>query len=180
MHMKVDSRHLLHKGRSFNFTLEKVQLDNGRIMDVEMVRHPGATAIVALTPQGQVILLRQYRHSAEASIWEIPAGTLEPGEAPEICARRELAEEAGLHAARWEPLGQLYALPGYSDEIIHLFLARELSATPQQLDPDEMITVHAVAFDECLEMVQTGQLRDAKSMAAILKLYQKHAQSPLF
>ena len=178
--MKATSRRILHTGRNFSFTLETVRLDNGKTVDVEMVRHPGATAVVALTPEWQVILLRQYRHSAGEYIWEIPAGTIEPGEAPETCARRELAEEAGLTAVRWEALGELYALPGYSDEIIHLFLAQGLSPTTQRLDQDEMLTVHAIALHECLDMVQNGQLRDAKSMAALLRLSQKHAREPLF
>lgn len=178
--MKVTSCRNLHKGRSFSFTLENVRLDNGQMVDVEMVRHPGATAIVALTPQGQVIMLHQYRHSAKEYIWEIPAGTLEPGETPQTCAQRELAEEAGLQATQWEQLGELYALPGYSDEIIHLFLARNLTATTPKLDPDELLTVHPIDFDACFEMVQSGQLRDTKSMAALLRLSQRHALEPLY
>ena len=178
--MKTTARQKLHQGRSFSFTLETVRLENGQTVSVEMVRHPGATAIVALTRQGQVIMLRQYRHSANDYIWEIPAGTIESGEAPETCAQRELAEEAGLQADRWEHLGEMYALPGYSDEIIHLFLARELRETPQQLDLDERITVHPIALETCLEMANTGRLKDAKSMAALLRLSQIHAAAPLF
>ena len=180
MRLKALSRRVLHQGRSFRFTLEQLLLPNGQTAAAEMVRHPGAAVIAAITPQGQIILLRQYRHSANAFIWELPAGTLEPGEPPEICARRELAEEAGVQAARWESLGEMYALPGYSDEIIHLFLARDLRAAEQNLDPDELLSVHYIDFEDCLMMVQSGQLRDAKSMASILKLSQRHGRDPLF
>src|SRR5215470_19402345 len=116
-----------------------------------MVHHPGAAAIVAVDAGGEVTLLRQLRHAAGGFIWEVPAGTLAPGEAPAACARRELREEAGLLAGQWTALGSILTTPGFCDERIHLFLARRLSEAVQSLDPDEVLTVTRVPLRRALE-----------------------------
>src|SRR5215470_17350025 len=117
----------IYKGRIVDLRLEDVTLPNRMTITLETIRHPGAAAVVALDDQGAVTLIHQFRHAAGGFIWEIPAGTLAPGEAPAACARRELREEAGLLATQWTALGSILTTPGFCDERIHLFLARRLS-----------------------------------------------------
>ncbi len=164
----TDNVREIHRGRIIHLFVESVTLPNGHRLDLEIVRHPGAAAIVALTGQDEVLLVRQFRHAAGGYIYEIPAGKLD-GEAPDVCARRELAEEAGVEAAAWEPLGSILTTPGFSDEVIHLFLARELRPVPQRLEADEVLTVERVPFARALEMCASGEIRDAKSMCALLR-----------
>ena len=164
----TDTGREIHRGRVVRLFVESVTLPNGHQLDLEIVRHPGAAAIVALTDQDEVLLVRQYRHAVGGYIYEIPAGKLD-GEEPAVCARRELAEEAGVEAATWEPLGSIVTTPGFSDEVIHLFLARELRPVPQRLEADEVLTVERVAFGRALEMCASGAIRDAKSMCALLR-----------
>jgi ADP-ribose pyrophosphatase len=158
----------VHSGRVFELHVDNVTLENGVTVDMDVIRHPGAAAIVPLTARGGVLLIRQFRYAIGADIWEIPAGTLNPGESPLICARRELEEEVGILAAKWSALGTITPLPGYSDEVIHLFVAREHTPGCQQLDADEMLEVREVPFEEALAMISAGAIRDAKTIAAIL------------
>jgi len=156
----------IHRGRIVHLTVESIVLPNGNPLDLEIVRHPGASAIVALDAGGDVILVRQFRHAVGGYIFEVPAGKLD-GEAPEVCAARELEEEAGVTASQWDKLGAIVTTPGFSDEVIHLFLARGLRPARQQLEPDEVLTVLRVPFAKALEMARTGEIRDAKSMCAL-------------
>ncbi|HSO19836.1 MAG TPA: NUDIX hydrolase, partial [Desulfosarcina sp.] len=133
---------LIKKGRVFDFYVEQVTLPNGVDLEMEIVRHPGAAAVVPLTDDGAVLLLRQFRHAAGGYIWEIPAGTLEPGEDALSCAHRELAEETGYRARQLEKLTEITPLPAYSDERIHLYLATGLEKAHQDLDADELLSVH--------------------------------------
>jgi ADP-ribose pyrophosphatase len=157
----------IYKGRIVDLRLEQVELPNGQEVELAVVHHPGAAAVVALDGQGEVTLLRQYRHAVGGFIWEIPAGTLAAGEAPDACARRELREETGLSAAAWTALGSIVTTPGFCDERIHLFLARELSDGHQTLDHDEVLTVARMPLRRALEMVRSGELEDAKSIAGL-------------
>ncbi len=157
----------VYKGRIVDLRLEEVDLPNGQSVTLEVVHHPGASAIVAVDAQGAVILVRQFRHAAGGFIWEVPAGTLAPGEAPEACARRELREETGLVAADWTALGSILTTPGFCDERIHLFLARAVSEAAQELDHDEVLTVSRIPLRRALEMVRSGEIEDAKSIAAL-------------
>jgi ADP-ribose pyrophosphatase len=157
----------VHRGRVFDLAVDNVTLENGVTVDMEIIRHPGAAAIVALTDQGGVILIRQFRYAVGGDIWEIPAGTMNPGEAPLVCARRELEEEAGVSARKWTALGEITPLPGYSDEIIHLFLARQLAPGGQQLDADELLEVREVALETALAMIASHQIRDAKTIVGL-------------
>jgi 8-oxo-dGTP pyrophosphatase MutT (NUDIX family) len=168
MTAKVNHRTPIHRGRVFLLVRENVTLDNGVTTDLEYLEHPGAAAIVPLISPDEVILIKQYRHALKQYIWEIPAGTLDPAEAAEDCARRELAEETGYAAADWHSLGEITPVPGYSDERIHLFLATGLSTADQNLDPDEVLAVHRVALPKALEMIARGEIRDAKSICALL------------
>jgi ADP-ribose pyrophosphatase len=167
MNFQVHHRQMLRKGRVFDITLENVTFPNGFNADLEIIRHPGAAAIVPLTADHQVMMLKQYRHAIGDYIWEIPAGTFDGLEDPLVCARRELIEETGFSAAHWEPLGAVTPVPGYSDEKIHLFLARELSPAAQHLDQDEFLEVHRVPLMQVADMIARGEIQDAKTIAAI-------------
>ena len=162
-------RKAFFKGRVFDFTVENVTLPNGVNVDLEIIRHPGASAIVPVNTNDEVVMLRQYRHAVGHAFWEIPAGTIEAEEAPLNCAKRELAEETGLSAEHWESLGTVTPLPAYSDERIHLFLARGLAPSPQSLDPDEIIEVHPIPLHKVVEMILGGEIEDAKTIAAIFR-----------
>ena len=149
---------------------ENVTLDNGVTVNIDTLRHPGASAIVPLTDEGSVILIRQYRHSVGGYIWEIPAGTLNPGEDPTVCAARELTEETGYTAGSWRKLGEITPVPGYSDERIHLFLATDLRPAAQNLDADEVLDVHEVSFETAAAMIESGDIQDAKTICALLRV----------
>jgi ADP-ribose pyrophosphatase len=159
-------RHI-YKGRIVDLRLEEVTLPNQVTVALEMVRHPGAAAVVALDDEGCVTLLHQFRHAAGGFIWEIPAGKLDAGEDPERCAARELREEAGLVAGELVHLGAVLTAPGFCDERIHLYLARRLSSAPQQLDDDEVLTLRRVPLAEALEMIRAGDIEDAKTIAGL-------------
>ena len=161
------SRHV-HRGRVFELYVDNVTLENGITVDMDVIRHPGAAAIVPLTAQSDVLLIRQFRYAVGTDIWEIPAGTLNPGESPLDCARRELEEEVGIRAAEWSRLGVINPLPAYADEVIHLYVARKHTPGRQRLDADEQLEVREVPFDEALSMITTNAIRDAKTIAALL------------
>jgi ADP-ribose pyrophosphatase len=170
----VNKRHTLHKGRVFDITVENVTLFNGVTLDLEIIRHPGAAAIVPMLDGETVILLKQYRHAAGRFMWEIPAGTFHDHEAPLECARRELTEETGYVAGIWHSLGAVVPVPGYSDEHIHLFMAGDLTLSNQNLDPDEILEVHALPLEQVVRMIAAGEIQDAKTVAGIfLVLNQK-------
>jgi ADP-ribose pyrophosphatase len=157
----------IHAGRVFKLFQEELTLPNGFTTSLELIRHPGAAALVAFPEEHAVLLLRQYRHAVGGYIWEIPAGTLSPGEAPLECARRELVEETGYMASELLPLGQMVPVPGYSDERIHIFLARGLTPAPQRLDQDEVLEVHRLPLSQVMEMVRTGQIQDGKTIVGL-------------
>lgn len=162
----VESR-LVHRGRVFDVYRDRAVVDDGTPIEMDVIRHPGATAIVPFTADGSLVLIRQYRYALNREIWEIPAGTLEAGETPMICARRELEEEAGVTARIWTPLGVVTPLPGYADEVIHLFMAEGLSPSRQDLDPDEFVSVHTVPWETAMDMVYQGVVQDAKTVAGL-------------
>ncbi len=147
---------------------ERVRLPGGRETELDIVRHPGAAAVVPFLDEDHVLLIRQYRHAAGGTILEVPAGKLDPGETPESCALRELEEEAGRRAGRLEKLGWIFTTPGFTDEVIHLFAAYELASVPTRHEPDEVIELLPMPFAEALELVWRGELTDAKSALALL------------
>ncbi len=167
MTAKINDRQIIHQGSVFNLVKESVTLDNDVTTDMEYVEHPGATAIIPLLSKRRILLLKQYRHALKDHIWEIPAGTMDDGESALSCAKRELVEETGYAAERWQNLGVITPVPGYSDERIHIFLATELTPTAQDLDQDEIIRVYEVEFDEAIEMIKSGLIKDAKSIAGL-------------
>jgi ADP-ribose pyrophosphatase len=165
----------VYAGRLLNVDADTVRTPNGTELELEMVRHPGAAAVVPLlsdprSPDPVILLLRQYRYAARGMIWEIPAGVLETGEAPLACARRELLEEAGAEAERIDHLTTVYTTPGFTDERIHLFMATGVRAGTASPRPDELIEVHPHPMSRVLEMIRDGQIVDAKSIVALLFL----------
>ncbi len=165
----VNRKEIVRHGRVFDITLENVTLPNGACIDMEIVRHPGAAAIVPLTDNQKILMLKQYRHAVGRYWWEIPAGTFDGQEEPLACARRELTEETGYCARSWESLGAVTPVPGYSDERIHLFLARDLCTSTQRLEIDEIIEVHPLPLDQVVAMIINGEIEDAKTIAAVFR-----------
>jgi ADP-ribose pyrophosphatase len=168
MSVKVHKVTNLYRGKIFDVALERVTLPNGAIKEREVVRHPGAAAMVPLLDDGEVVLIRQYRHAVGRFLWEIPAGTLERGESPMECARRELVEETGYEAANLEKLTEILPAPGYTDERIHIFLATGLMPAEQKLDDDEVLDLQPTAFDTALGMITEGEIQDAKTIIGLL------------
>ncbi len=157
-----------YQGRSIRVSAEDVTLPNGRTVQLDIVRHPGAAAVVPFASEEQVLLIRQYRYATGGSILEVPAGKLDPGESPEACAARELEEEIGRRPGRLEPLGAIWTTPGFTDERIHLFAAFDLETVPQRLMPDEIIEVVPTPLATALEWVWGGRISDAKSALALV------------
>jgi ADP-ribose pyrophosphatase len=170
MPVHVQKRALLRQGRVFDLTVETVRFESGFQLEMEIVRHPGAAAVVPIDTDDFVVMLKQYRHAVGQYIWEIPAGTLDADEKPLACAQRELIEETGFRAESWEALGALTPVPSYSDEKIHLFLARQLLPATQKLEQDEILQVHKLPWQEAVRMVLDGRIEDAKTIAGILKV----------
>ncbi len=156
------------KGRVLTLNLETVTLPNGRVTELEIAHHPGGAAVVAVNRAGQVCLLNQFRHAAGGWIREIPAGKLDGGEPPLACARRELAEEAGVTARRWDKLGEYLSSPGVLTEVIHVYLARELEAAEAAPEEHEVLEVEWVPLEKAVQMAAGGGLRDGKSLVGLL------------
>ena len=157
----------VHTGRVLTLNLERVRLPNGRVAELEIAHHPGGAVIVALDARRRVCLLRQFRHAAGGWITELPAGKLDGREPPIDCAQRELAEETGMSARRWERLGQFFTSPGVLTEIIHVFLARELAACASATEEHEVLEAHWVPLDEALKGADAGELQDAKTVIGL-------------
>jgi len=166
----------VYSGRILDVDLDRVRFPDGSIGELEMIRHPGAAAVVALDPPGSggepgqpiVTLLRQYRYAAGGFVWEVPAGKLDDGEPPERCALRELEEETGLRAGRLERLTTIYTTPGFTDEVIHLFLAWDLTPGNAGHEACEFIERHDIALARAVEMVVGGEITDGKTICALL------------
>ncbi len=165
--VQVGSRRI-YQGRVVNLRVDRVRLPDGRETEREVVEHRGAAVIVPLNDGDEVLMVRQFRYVIGEALLEIPAGTLEPGEAPLACAVRELAEEVGAQAAHWEPLAVLHPSPGVMTEVMHLYMATGLSEVFAPADGDESLTVERVPLREAVEKVRRGEIRDAKSVAGIL------------
>jgi len=157
------------QGRVIKVGVDEVLLPNGSRAALEVVRHPGGAAAVALDDHGRVCLLRQYRYVAHGWVWELPAGKLEPAEPPLRTAQRELVEEAGLEARHWTSLGTSLSSPGVFSEVIHLFLATGLSAATAAPEANEVLEVHWVSFEEACERALTGDITDSKTVMGLLR-----------
>ena len=167
MNTKINRHVTLHEGRVFTLVTENVTLENGVTIDLDIIRHLGASAIVPLTENKTLLMIKQYRHAVGDFVWEIPAGTVDANETPLECAKRELIEETGFSANTWQKLGEITPLPGYSDERIHIFFATDLAPARQDLDPDEILHVHEVRLDDALAMIHRGEIQDGKTISGL-------------
>lgn len=169
---RVSTRRV-YTGRVLNLDIDTVRFPNGSVGELEMIRHPGASAVVPFLsdPAGddpQVMLIRQYRYAAERYLYEVPAGRLEKNEPPDDCARRELREETGCEAERVEHLVTIYTTPGFTDERIHLFMAVGLRRGETAHEADEFIEVETMLLSRALSLVERGEIQDAKTALALL------------
>src|SRR5688572_14194127 len=162
----------VYSGRIINLDVDTVRFPNGSTGELEMIRHPGAAAVVPFLgdPTGedpQILLLKQYRYAAEEFLYEIPAGRLDPGETPLNCARRELREETGCEAERIEHLYTFYTTPGFTDEKIHAFMAVGLIHGESRHETDELITVETLTLSHAVGLIEKGEIKDAKTALSI-------------
>jgi ADP-ribose pyrophosphatase len=167
--MDEENGQTVWKGTAFSFQEREILLPNGRRTVIGRIHHPGSVAIAPIQEDGSVILVYQYRPSVQSFVWEVPGGTLNPGESPSACARRELREECGLEAGCFELLGEVLVAPWYSDERNHLYVATRLVACKPQLDEDEILTAHVLPFDEALAMIDRGEIQDTTTILVLQK-----------
>ncbi len=160
-------KRIVYSGPVIEVAMEQTELPDGRSLELEMIRHPGASAIVPFVNDDEILIIRQFRHAAGGMIYEVPAGKLD-GDTPEVCAARELEEEAGRQAGRLLSLGSILTTPGFTDERIHLFAAFDLIEIPQRLEHDEYIELIQLPLREALDWVWAGKIDDAKSALALL------------
>lgn len=158
----------IFKGRIVDLGLETTTLPDGRTVELEILRHPGAAAVVPVHDDGTVTLIRQWRHAAGGMIWEVPAGVLDGEELPQWAARRELAEEVGLEAGRLTLLTVLHTTPGFTDERIWIYLAQDLVDVGARPEADEFIEVHRVRLEEAVGWVEAGTVADGKTVVGLL------------
>lgn len=158
---------ILMKGRAFAIRRDYLKTPDGRETKLDIIEHGGSAVIIPIDEHGNVLFVRQYRHAAGKDLLELPAGTLDEDEDPEVCAAREIREETGLAAASLEKIGEFYLAPGYSDEYMAVYLATGLSESPLDADEDEFLSVEAVPILEAIRMAERGEIPDAKSLAAL-------------
>lgn len=166
-HAKTLDQQELWRGSIGRFCLDDIELPDGRRFTLAILRHPSAAAVVPFVDAETVLMLRQYRHAAGGTLWEVPAGKLDPGEDPEACALRELEEETGFRAGRIERLGHIHTSPGFTDEVIHLFSAYELEAGSTSLDAQESLETVPVTVEVLRGMIDGGEITDAKTLCAL-------------
>jgi ADP-ribose pyrophosphatase len=174
---KTIKREVLFEGKVIDLHIEEVELPNGHTSRRELIKHPGAVAILALTDENKIVMVQQYRKALDKVIVEIPAGKLEKGEAPEVTAKRELEEETGYDCETLTPLISFYTSPGFADELVHLFIAKDLKKieNPASLDEDEFVDVLEVSLDEALELLREKKIYDAKTAYAVQYLQLQQA-----
>jgi ADP-ribose pyrophosphatase len=165
---KTTKEQEIYRGRAFTVRQDTVRLPNGRETDLDIVVHVGSVVILPVDEQGRIIFVRQYRHAAGMDILELPAGTLNEGEPPLDCAKRELREETCMAAGNIVDLGAFFLAPGYSSEFMHVYYADGLYFSPLDADADEFLSIEAIPIHQALSMGETGRLPDAKSLAAML------------
>jgi ADP-ribose pyrophosphatase len=171
---RLIARRVLWQGSVGSFGLDTVELPGGRRAELALLHHPGAAAVVPFLDRERIVLLRQFRHAAGGTIWEVPAGKLDGNEDPAVCAARELAEETGYRAGRIERVGSILTTPGFSDERIHLFCAFELEPGEPAHEQHEVIRTEAVPLARALEMIDAGEISDGKTIAALFLAARRH------
>lgn len=174
MHLqeKTTGSEKTYQGKVFYVTRDTAELEDGKEVQRDVVHHSGGVCIVPLTEKGTVLMVKQFRYPMQQVTLEIPAGKLEAGEDPADCGRRELREEAGRTCGKYTPLGKLFPTPAYDTEVIHMYLAQELSAPEaQDLDDGEFLDVTELPLEQAVQMVMDGEIPDAKTQIALLKTY---------
>ncbi len=161
---------LIHQGKLIAVYEEPVKLRNGGETCFDIVKHPGGAVIAAVNDKNELCLLKQWRHAVQETIWELPAGCLEPGEPPLKTAQRELEEEAGITAEQWQDMGTIIPSPGFSDERLYLFKATGIKAGTVKLDDAEQLEAHWVPLKDALEMARSGEIQDAKTLSLLLRM----------
>lgn len=161
----------IYTGKVITLNVDTVQLPNGVTVDLETIRHPGASAVVPIKEDGTVVLIRQFRHAAGGFIYEIPAGKLSPGEDPLHCAARELEEEVGYRASSFELLSSIFTAPGFADEVIHVYRATGLAKGRQHLDRDEVLEIIEMPLAEAITKIEDGTIRDGKTIVGLQAVY---------
>ncbi len=157
-----------HTGQLFSVQILHFEDKDGRRYTREVVRHPGAVLVLPVLEDGKIVMIRNFRVAVDERLWELPAGKLEPDEAPQRAAERELQEETGYCAAAVRKLGEFYTSPGFSDELMHVYLAEQLTPVQRALEPGEDIQVQCVDSDEAVAMALDGRIRDGKTIAGLL------------
>jgi ADP-ribose pyrophosphatase len=170
------NRRTVHQGRVIEVQVDDVEVRDGLNVRRDVVRHPGAVVMLAVDAEERILWIRQHRWAAGRELLELPAGTLEHGEAPEACARRELAEETGFAAANWQALGGFFSAPGFCDEYLYAFAASGLKPEQADGDDDEDITLEPLTLDETMVRIEAGQIEDAKSLATLMLYLRKRGQ----
>jgi ADP-ribose pyrophosphatase len=174
--VRVVSHRRVYDGKILSLDVDEIQEEGGAKGLREVVRHHGSAAALTVDADGRLVLVRQYRHPVGQSLWEVPAGLLEKGESPEDAIRREIEEEVGRRAGEIERLAVLYPTPGFCDEVVHLFRATRLTETPVRPDDDEVLEVKWFTLDEARELLRAGDVRDGKTVAAILLESERRAR----
>ena len=178
-HVFADAKRLarreLWQGSVGRFGEDDIQLPDGRRITLAVLQHPGACAVVPIRSDGQVVMLRQYRYAVAQTLWEIPAGKLDPGESLEHCARRELEEETGYVAGGLISLGSIVTTPGFCDERIHLYLAHDLRAGQRALGANESLECTTLSFERAIELAENGEISDAKTAIALWRAKKAYA-----
>jgi len=165
---EVKSSERVFNGRAFTLRVDQVSIDGKPPLSWEVLEHPGGVAVVPFDDEGNILMVRQYRHAVGVELLELPAGTLKQGEDPALTAHRELQEEIGMDAANLELIGEFFLAPGYSSELMRVYLATGLTPASLPQDEDEVIEVERVPFDEAVRLALNGQIRDAKSISGLL------------
>ncbi|KXZ39658.1 ADP-ribose pyrophosphatase [Alkalithermobacter thermoalcaliphilus JW-YL-7 = DSM 7308] len=165
---KTLSSEKIYNGKIINLRIDTVELPDHKYQKREIVEHPGAVAVLAITKENEIIMVKQYRKTVEETLWEVPAGKLEIGEDPKKCAMRELKEETGYSCKKIELINTFYTSPGFSDEKMYLYLAKDLVEGDPNPDEDEYVEIHKVKVEDALDMLQNGTIKDAKTIIAIL------------
>jgi ADP-ribose pyrophosphatase len=172
---RVVGHRAVYDGRVLSLHVDEVEEPGGVRATREVVRHRGSVAMLAVSEDDRVVLVRQYRYAVDETLWELPAGRLDSGETPEQGARRELIEEVGLEAYQVEPLAVFYTTPGFCDELMHVFRATGLRQVPPRPEADERIEVRWFGLDEALAMIQRGEIREGKTLVALLREHGRRA-----
>ena len=164
----LEQKYLYH-GKIIQVRLDKAELENGAVVGREVVEHPGGVSVAVLTEQNELLFVRQFRYPFQEVVAELPAGKLERGEDHRLAALRELEEEVGASCGRLTYLGCLYSSPGFSSEVLHMYLAQELTEGACHPDEDEFLSVERIPFSALVEQVRQGEIKDAKTVALVLK-----------